>query len=229
MAKCAIISDPAFRRALGPGSPDHFLKGRMVQQVALCWARSDDAASRVRTILREARYDVLEWAGPFVEGPVTPAGFAHAMLRVSYGGEVRPESADRVDAVFSAQRGFLSRAYAEVLDEAVRRGRARRLEDGRYVLEPAPGAGDRVRASLYFSWSKVRAVVRWAKHVLTFNDWLTYIQRKVERRTGLELEVTPWERRLPYLLLWPKVVKVLMARGQRPAASLPPEPRDSDT
>jgi hypothetical protein len=65
----------------------------------------------------------------------------------------------------------------------------------------------------YFRRSKARSTLRWFKHIVTFNDWLTYIQKKVERRTGLKIEVTPWERRLPLLLLWPKVFYVLRHRN----------------
>jgi hypothetical protein len=214
LAKCAIVSSDAFARAVGPGSPDHFLKGRMVQNVAVLWARTDADVSWVRERLRAARTDVLNWAGPYIRDSFTPAEFAHAMLRVSYGGEVRPESKDRVDAVYQAQSDFLAEAYTEVLEDEADRpgGRVRRIDGGRYVLDPPPGTAERLRVSMYFTWSKVRAIVRWPKHILTFNDWLTYIQRKVERRTGMEIEVTPWERRLPLLLLWPKVFRVLRAR-----------------
>jgi hypothetical protein len=218
LAKCAIVSAAGFRKALGPGAPDHFLKGRMVQKVALLWSRSDEDAAWVEARLDEARRDVLNWAGPYIDGPFTATDLAQHMLRVSYGGELRPESADRVDAVFEAQRPFLTRAYAEVIEDAVTRGRVRRSDEpgsdeARYLLDPAPGAWARARVSLYFTWSKVRATARWLKHILTFNDWLTYIQRKVERRTGLAIEITPWERRLPLLLLWPKVFRVLAARS----------------
>lgn len=220
LAKCAIVSARRFRRALAPGSPDHFLKGRMVQKVAVLWSRSDADAAWIDERLAEARRDVLNWVGPYLDGPFTAEELAHRMLRVSYGGEVRPESSGRVDAVFEAQREFLGEAYTAVLEHAESEGRVRRVDHGRWELTPAPGGWARFRTSVYFAWSKVRATARWAKHVLTFNDWLTYIQRKVERRTGLEIEITPWERRLPLLLLWPKVFRVLASRS-----ASPPPPR----
>lgn len=223
LAKCAIVSSRRFRRALSPSAPDHFLKGRMVQKVAILWSRSEADTLWIEERLAEARRDVLRWAGPYLEGPFTAEGLAHDMLRVSYGGEVRPESAGRVDAVFEAQREFLGEAYAEVLQWAESEGRVRRRDDGRWELTPEPGGWARLRMSLYFTWSKVRATARWAKHILTFNDWLTYIQRKVERRTGLDIEITPWERRLPLLLLWPKVFRVLASRS---SAGPPPSSAD---
>jgi len=225
LAKCAIISAAHFARALGPRSPDHFLKGRMVQQVELLWRREPEDEVWVEHCLGEARMNVLEWAGPFLDGPLTPASLAHGLLSVSYGGEIRPESKGRVNDVFEAQRAFLTEAYAEVLGEAEGLGRVRTLDDGRFELVPPPGRAARRRVSLYFAVSKARATLRWFKHIVTFNDWLTYIQRKVERRTGSKIEITPWERRLPLLLLWPKVFRVLTSRGSAPTKNLPDHER----
>ncbi len=217
LAKCAIVSTEHFGRALGPDSPDHFLKGRMVQKVGVMWVRSDADEAWVGERLANARRDVLAWAGPYLDESFTPAELAQRMLQVSYGGEVRPESADRVDAVFEAQRDFLVEAYAAVLGEAEDRGEVVRLAGGRFSFEGSHVPVARRRMDRYFAWSKVRATLRWAKHIVTFNDWLTYIQRKVERRTGVEIEITPWERRLPLLLLWPKAIRVLRARSAPPA------------
>jgi len=139
------------------------------------------------------------------------------MIEVSYAAEVRPESAGRAAAVFEAQRDFLEPAFREVLEAAERDGEVVRLPrpDGAVAdawrLASPPGARERRRWQRYFRASKVRATTRWLKHVATFDDWLTYIQRKVERRTGMQVDVTPLERRLPLLLLWPKVFRVLGA------------------
>jgi hypothetical protein len=212
LAKCVVVSAAHFRRALGPRAPDHFLKGRMVQQVAILWAASDEDEGWVRRLLAGARDDVLSWAGPSIPEPFTAPQLAHHMLMVSYAGEVRPEGAERVSQVFEAQRDFLTWAYARVLERAADRGRVELVEPGRYRLVPPATAADRRRVRGYFRRSKIRSTLRWAKHILTFNDWLTYIQKKVERRTGMHIEVTPWERRLPLLLLWPKVFHVIRNR-----------------
>jgi hypothetical protein len=135
------------------------------------------------------------------------------MLEVSYGGELRPESEERVEQVFEAQAAWLTAVYGSVLDAAATAGEVVSLPAGRYRLASRPGRGRRLALAAYFLGSKARATLRWLKHVVTFNDWLTYIQRKVERRTGMRIEITPWERRLPLLLLWPKAVRVLRRRS----------------
>ena len=136
------------------------------------------------------------------------------MLELSYAGEVRPEAGDRVRDVFAAQRDFLVGATAGALEEAADRRWLVRVAgpEPMYRFPRSHGALDRAAVRLYFLRSKARATARWLKHVFTFDNWLDYIARKVQRRTGLRVEITPWERRLPLLLLWPKVVRVLRAR-----------------
>ena len=61
----------------------------------------------------------------------------------------------------------------------------------------------------------MRATLRWAKYVLTYDDWLEYLRRKAERRTGQTIELTPTERRWPLLTLWPKAWRVLREARRR--------------
>lgn len=222
VAKCAIVDRAGFRRALAPRSSDHFLKGRMVQQVRVAWTRDPQIATELESRLAEARLDVLDWAGPRLTLPMTPESVPLEMLQLSYGGEVRPEAGDRVLEVVAAQRIWLTQAYTEVLRQAAENGTLVE-EDGGYRFRTPISAGHRLRIRLYFIRSKIRATTRWGKHILTFNDWLTYIQRKAERRTGLTLEVTAAERRWPLILLWPKVFGVLRARNA--SNQLPGEPK----
>lgn len=224
LAKCAIVSETHFVRALGPAAPDHFLKGRMVQTVAVLWSADAEAERTVTRALETARRDVLRWVGPYLgdhpEG-FTPAELGRRLLTISYDGELRPERGDRVEQVFDAQRAYLTETYRRVLDEAAERGEVVALGEDRYRLARPPAAGRRSALKLYFARSKVRSTMRWLKHVATFNDWLTYIERKVERRTGMAVDITPWERRLPLLLLWPKVVRVLRHRHGASGEDLP--------
>ena len=60
---------------------------------------------------------------------------------------------------------------------------------------------------------------RWLKHVLTFENWLPYVVRKVERRTGMRVELTALERRLPLIFLWPRLFRVLRNRPAEEAAA----------
>jgi hypothetical protein len=133
------------------------------------------------------------------------------MMQTSYGAEIRPESSGRVLEVIAQQKQALIESFQPVLDSGVARGILEKgvLErDGQnYRLTQPPGKAQQLRWRWYFSKSKVRATLRWFKYVMTFAGWPDYIARKLERRSGIEIELTDAERRWPLLLLWPKIIK----------------------
>jgi hypothetical protein len=61
----------------------------------------------------------------------------------------------------------------------------------------------------------VRATARWAKYIVTFDDWLEYILRKARRHSGQDIVLTPRERRLPLVFLWPRVIRYLRHKDQQ--------------
>lgn len=229
LAKCLVVSVSDFERAMGPAASDHFLKGRMVQQVAVLWASDTSAEHWAHDVLARARGDVLDWCAPWLPAEFTASDLARTFLSVSYGAELRPEGGERVEQILSAQQPFLRDAYEVVLDHAVRAGTVVGVAPGRFRLSEFPTRRHHNRVERYFLRSKIRSTLRWFKHIVTFNDWLTYIQKKVERRTGLQIEVTKWERRLPLILLWPKVFYVLQHRDGVPSKNAPaPTAQPSD-
>ena len=179
IAKCLVLTEAQFLRALTPDAPDHFVKGRMVQHVEVVWTASDQQAARMEQALSAARDDVLRWAGPFLDETFDAGDVTRGMLRVSFAGELRPESGDRFSEVWESQSGWLNDAFSEVLRSAAAGGILEQAGGGRYRF--APGRRPRGEAALrrYCLQSKVRTTTRWLKHIVTFNDWLTYIQRKV--------------------------------------------------
>jgi hypothetical protein len=217
IAKCLVTTRKHFERALGPMPPDHFLLGRMVQKVALVWARDEASAGWVEACLAAARERMMDWAAPYLDAEFDAESVGRRALAVCYSGEFRPEANDRSDQVFEGQRDHFVKHLSPVLEELALQGTLVRLEGSppRYRLaEPAPGRVRR-RWRWHFLRSKARVTARWPKHVLTFDNWLPYISRKVERRTGMRVEITSLERRFPLIFLWPKVIKVLRARPDK--------------
>lgn len=218
IGKCLIVSRKHFRRALHPRAPDHFLKGRMVQRVALIWAKDDRAAGAIEGWLRIARRDVLDWTGPWLAEPFDATSLTRRMLEVSYGGELRPENRSRALEIHSSQAEWLDEAFTEVLEDAAMDGDLVRTGDGGYRFARPPGAGTRLACRLYFLRSKTRATLRWFKYMATFDGWLQYLVRKVERRTGDRIELTRMERKLPLIFLWPRVFRFFLDPSRRSAS-----------
>lgn len=218
LAKCVVVSRRHLERALGERPPDHFLLGRLVQEVGLVWAKDANRRSWVMARIQHARAGVLAWVGPFLP-PVFDAGtLGRTMMEVSYRAEFRPEAADRSQVIFESQRKHFESRFNPVLKEATAAGVLEQIDGGyRYAEGRKPNRVAFGRG--YFARSKARVTARWLKHVLTFDTWLTYIVRKAERRTGETIQLTRLERRWPVIFLWPRVIRVLRHRPDREEAS----------
>jgi hypothetical protein len=225
-AKCAVVNPRHLRRSLRPNSPDHFLKGRVVQKLALVWSRGPEEEGTLLSAVRTAREGIVLWVRPFLPGPFSLDGFAEKMLRVSYRGEIRPEAPERVFEVFQSQKEILTGIAKESLQAAEKRGKVV-VEDGTYRWAKKPGRGAWAITTLYFITSKVRATTRWFKYMITFDGWLDYIQRKIERRAGFEVEIEERDRRWPLIFLWPKLFFVLRSIKEPDATTEAEEERES--
>ncbi len=217
LAKCLVLSRRHVDGAVGDHPPDHFLLGRLVQEVALVWARDADCRSWVLARIQQARAGVLAWAGPFLPPVFDAVALGRTMMSVSYKAEFRPEAANRSEVIFESQRRHFESRFGPVLEAAASDGALERVEGG-YRYAPGRRPARVAFGRGYFLRSKARVTARWLKHVVTFDKWLPYIVRKVERRTGTTIELTPLERRWPLVFLWPRVIKVLRHRPEREEA-----------
>lgn len=204
--KAAIISEKDFARAMGARAKDHFCKGRLVQKVEIIYARDDEIRERVNERLLDARMGTLDWVPLYADEKFTVESYCLAMMRTSYGAEIRPESSGRVLEVIAQQQASLIESFQPVLDAGIERGVLTR-DQQEYRLSQPPGEAQKWRWRWYFRKSKIRATLRWLKYVMTFAGWPDYIVRKLDRRSGIKVELTDAERRWPLVLMWPKIIR----------------------
>ncbi len=222
LAKCAVASRHDLAREMGRHRRDHFCLGRMMQQVSVVYTRDEEVAAWVDATVAGGRGLAPDWTLPFLDAPFSVDAFCRRMLEVSYAGEIRPEQRSRVGTVYEAQKQYLRDTYTPILDARVAGG-VLEASGGRYRFVVHPSRLVRLRWNAYFAVSKARATARWLKHVMTFDNWISYVIRKVERRTGMAVEITSLERRLPFPFLLPKAWRVLRSRDS--TARIPPAPR----
>ena len=227
IAKCLIISARDFERELSDRSRDHFMISRMIQEVGVLYVRDAAAERWLGDRFEAARRTVLDWAAPYVATPFSAESLTREMIAICYRSEIRPESGSRASSVFEAQRAYLVDTYEKLLADASSEGLVVREEHG-YRSARRPGPMARLRRFAYFNFSKLRVTARWLKHALTFENWLPYVVRKVERRTGLRVELTALERRLPLIFIWPRVFRVLRNRPAEEAAAARAVPPGSE-
>lgn len=209
LAKCAVVSEAALQRGTSPARRDHFIAGRLFQPTEILYAADPEAEAAVVSALVSAHALTYEWVRPWLPERFDVAEYCRTLLRVSYAGEIRPEPEGRAEALWRAQEDYLRPVYSTLLDALRERGDLREQEPGAFALARPATTGERLRGRLYFQRSLVRATARWAKYVVTFEDWLEFLLRKARRHSGQEIELTERERRLPLIFLWPRVIGYL--------------------
>jgi len=209
LGKCAVLTEAALRRGTARARKDHFMAGRLFQPTEILYAADAQAGEAVLDALVSAHALTYEWVRPWLPERFDVADYCRTLLRVSYAGEIRPEPEGRADALWRAQEGYLRPVYAVLIEELARTGELVPAGEGGYSLVRPPTAGERARGRMYFQWSLVRSTARWAKYVITFEDWVEFLLRKARRHSGQPIELTERERRLPLIFLWPRVIDYL--------------------
>jgi hypothetical protein len=205
-AKCSVIDLQRFERETSPRRRDHFCIGRLFQPSDVVYAADPAVDGALVDALARAHVETYRWVRPWLEAPFEAEGYCLTLLRVSLSQEIRPEPEGRAQALFAAQREELLPVYDLLLTELAAEGELV-TRPGGFALARPVGLGERLRLRVYFARSLVRATVRWLKHVVTFEGWLDYIVRKVRRHAGTDIELSPRERRLPLLFLWPRLFR----------------------
>lgn len=208
-AKCAVVSLGAFLRETSPRRHDHFFLGRLFQPTEVLYAADEAMGQRILDALLRAHVLTLAWMRPWLPEPFDVAAYCRTALGVSFAAEIRPEPSRRVEALWQAQQDELRVVYGALLRELAEAGDLVERGPGAYALARRVSRLERARLAGYFRWSLVRATARWAKHILTFDDWLDFILRKARRHTGEEIVLSPRERRMPLLFLWPRLFRYL--------------------
>jgi hypothetical protein len=205
-AKCSVVDSRTFARETSSHRRDHFCIGRLFQPSEVVYAADPEVADDLLDALVSAHTETYGWVRPWLEPSFDVEGYCLTLLRVSLSQEIRPEPEGRAQALFAAQRTELVPVYEHLLAALVAAGELRVEAEGFSLARPV-GFGERLRLRAYFWRSLVRATVRWLKHIVTFEGWLDYILRKVRRHGATELDLSPRERRLPLLFLWPRLIR----------------------
>lgn len=210
-AKCAVLSLRDLAIACSTDSPDHFTKGRLFQTLQLAWSRDPAVRNEVVDAIVAARLATFDWGRTSLPPSFEVEDYLRTLLATSYAGEIRPETQERIAELLTAQLPVMMAIYGFLLASLAEAGTLTR-EGTRYALTRPPTAVEKARIESYFRRSKARATLRWVKLIWLYDDWLEYLRQKVGRRSGHVVDLTPQERRWPWLFLWPKVIRYISSR-----------------
>lgn len=191
-AKVATLPLAKFRRAAEGRTLDTTIWARFVQPTQRVWSADVGAARAAAAACSAAVVTAARYAAAL--GPERgPAGaYWAALFRKTYAAEFRVEAVGRADTVISAG----VERYAELLPLAWREGGVAFDALGDSLCPEKRGLPGWHLVSLA---GKPLNIARLAKAAFTFDGAARYAAWKIERHTGVVIEVTPFAERHPLL------------------------------
>ncbi|MBI5920561.1 MAG: hypothetical protein HY847_02800 [Betaproteobacteria bacterium] len=195
-AKYAVVSLPQFER--GTAHWFHsYLWGRFAQPCGLLYSADEVISQRVLQALMRATVTFVRHAVPRLPAEFDAEDLWTRGLLLSYAAELRPERPGRICA-----------HYADSAGEFTALTRAVAVEQGWGITPTGRYSNPSTRRQRWLStlsWTmrqaqgKFLSLLRLLKASLTFDGGIAYIAWKIERHSGVKLEITPFMRRFPLL------------------------------
>jgi hypothetical protein len=201
-AKYAIVSLADFERGTSERWFHSYLWGRFAQPTRIVFTRNAQIHARVVTAMAQAVRTFLIRIIPQVSDSFTIEELWRQGLLLSYRAELRAERAGRTAHLFA-----LAPTYYREITQAARPALPFAIvadpEEATdcYVANVSAPAHWRSRDAWRIRriQGKLLSVLRLIKGALTFDGGLDYLAWKIERHSGVQVEITPQMRRHPVL------------------------------
>jgi hypothetical protein len=201
-AKYAILSLADFERGTSMRCFHSYFWGRFAQPTGLAYVREAAVSKRVNRALAQAVVTFLVRALPEVPSPFTARDLWRRGLMLSYRAELRTEHPGDLVHLFDADREYYEQLTEAALAEASLD--VRRVGDAdpwHYETSLSEGARrlSRLAWRVRFAQGKALSALRLLKGLFTFQGGVDYILWKINRHSGVSVEVAPRLRRIPIL------------------------------
>lgn len=209
--KYCVISLEDLQREVSENAKDVYHLGRFSKTMGIVWARDDDARKQIVEIQVSAIRAVTKKVLMSLKGTFSLEEFIKRSLFLSYQGDVRIESPDKVDRLMNAEKKYYEDIFSTALAE---QGYVRADTDTAYSIDKSPmkKAIDQISFKKFISSSKIRAQSRWPKNMFTVDNWLDYILAKIERSHGIKIEMSPHERKYWFIYGWKHFIKLTKSK-----------------
>jgi hypothetical protein len=222
-AKYAVISSEDFYQAATPRSLHAIIWGRFCQPFVLVHARDENARTQVIQSATEAMLT-------FVSRTVALLPSEHDMLPLqldvlwqkgfqeTYRSELRAEHPETIRSLYAAAPERYDRVTHAALAILEQRDLLRVSGAGRQFFLTM---SESTRRQLWNAWrlrlplAKTLYALRLLKSAFTFGDWLPYALWKLQRHTGVHVELSERQRKHPLIWGWPVIFKLLARRDLR--------------
>lgn len=195
-AKYAVVTLRQFER--GTAHWFHsYLWGRFAQPCALLYAADETISRRVVQALGRAVATFAKWTLPRLPAEFDAETLWTQGLLLSYGAELRAERPGKVRALYADSASDFNDLTHAV---AVEHGWA--LTPAGCYRNPSTRRERRLGAwgwAARWAQGKLLSVLRLLKASFTFDGGVAYIAWKIERHSGVKVEITPFMQRFPRL------------------------------
>ena len=192
LAKVATMPLATFRKAAEGRTLDTTIWARFVQPAQRVWSADPQAAQAAALAVAAAVTTAARFAAALGPEAAPADDFWLALFRKTYAAEFRVENTSRADTVMAAG----GERYATILPLAWAEAGVD-FKDEAGVLRPVKrGLPDWTLPNLL---GKPLNMARILKAAFTFDGAARYAAYKIERHTGIEIAVTPFRERHPFL------------------------------
>jgi hypothetical protein len=198
--KYAVLSLEDFERGVSPQWFHSYFWARFAQPTVLLNSSSLVVRQRIVNGLGVAVLTFLKKSLPRVSGRFTARALWSVGLTLSYGAELRAESVGRVDTLWKNDADYYEELTYAMCSSHVPEVEVLPQEEGHvYVFE----GSNWNRFSNQLGWllrrwqGKVLSVLRLMKAAFTFQGGMDYILWKIERHSGVKVQLTAVQRRHP--------------------------------
>jgi hypothetical protein len=196
--KYAVVTLAQFRRLVQADTTQNYFWGRFCQPTAVPFARGGTRDTLVE-VLADAVITTVGAVAPLLDTAFTARDLWVRALAESYGAELRPEAGARPAQVHDAHAG----RYAALTPVALAAAGFTATSDGDGRFAPVGDARARRRTRRAWTWRRVLGktlnVLRLMKAVFTFEGGADYVAWKIQRHSGVRVDISDWQRRHPLL------------------------------
>ncbi|MEM7779645.1 MAG: hypothetical protein AAF697_04530 [Pseudomonadota bacterium] len=208
-AKVATMALSTFAEAASGKLTDTTIWARFVQPCALVWERDQAAREEVTSAIASAAKTAARLAVALGPATGTPEAYWRSLFQATYKAEFRVEKTGRENDILSVNADHFAGLLPLALS-AAGIGFTQESDAEGARITPSLAASERKRIAKWWAhrqrMGKPLNFARLLKASTTFEGAAKYAAWKIERHTGMPVEVTPFRERYPVLaapsVLW---------------------------
>ncbi len=204
-SKYAVLSLHDLQRGTSRRWFHSYLWGRFTQPTGLLYVRDDAAARAVTNALGRAAVTFAQRVLPRIAEEFETATLWDQGLALSYGAELRAEKSGRSRQIYDSYRDYyetLTQLTLPCLPYRIERVERDQVRLFRAQIPAHTRLASRITWKLRQIQGKLLSLLRLIKALFTFRGGIDYIAWKLERHSGVEIQIPPELRRRPLIHCW---------------------------